>query len=64
MLQYHRDRLHNAAEYFGWTEAVKAVEDGQVLEMFLGGEVERWRGENDGAGSDLRVRLAFSLVLT
>ena len=59
MLQYQRDRLRKAAEYFGWEHAVRAVESGETTEAFLEGEVERWRREKGekgkGVEGDLRV---------
>lgn len=49
MLRYHRDRLLEAAEYFGWVKVVARLQDGIALQKTLLEHIERY-GDNGKKG--------------
>ncbi|KAB2578705.1 hypothetical protein DBV05_g2566 [Lasiodiplodia theobromae] len=60
MLRYHRDRMLEASQHFGWAEVSKKLTNGEELESLLNEQVESWRGKSGDAESPLKVRVLFN----
>lgn len=56
MLRYHRDRLLEAAEYFGWEKVVERLQDGIALQKTLLEYTERY--SHNGNKGPFKVRVS------
>lgn len=59
MLVYHRDRMLEAAQHFGWDNVAKKLADGESLSGVLLEKVQTYQKETGTEGRPLKVRVLF-----
>ena len=63
MLVYHRDRMLEAAQHFGWDNVAKKLADGESLSKTLLEKVQTYHKETGTEDGPLKVKLSSSIIL-
>ena len=62
MLVYHRDRMLEASQHFGWDNVAKKLADGESLSETLLEKVQTYQKETGTEDGPLKVKLSSSII--